>query len=116
MNELTLQGPFLTRLSAATHLGLQPSEVSKRPELLRVTGLLQECYFAFQCRDDALGRDLGRVVLAMRGSMTDQEIADWLIRQNPHLKEISPLLWLSQRWGLTSVLRAATFRVGSVGN
>ena len=116
MTELTLQGPFLTRRSAATHLGLQPTEVSKRPELLRITGMLQECYFAFQCRDDALGRDLGRVVLAMRGAMTDQEIADWLIRQNPHLKEISPLGWLSQRWGLTSVLTAAALRVESVGS
>ncbi len=116
MNELTLQGPFLTRRSAATQLGLLPSEVSRRPDLLRIRGMLQECYFAFQCRDDALGRDLGRVVLAMRGSMTDQEIADWLIRQNSHLKEISPLVWLSQRWGLTSVLRAASARAGSAGN
>lgn len=116
MNELTLLGPFLTRRSAAARLGLLPLEVSKRPELLRITGMLQECYFAFQCRDDALGRDLGRIALAMKGAMGDQEIADWLITRNPHLKDVSPLGWLSQRWGLPSVMEAASRRIDSPAN
>ena len=112
MNELVLKGPFLTRVQAAKALGLRSPEVVKRPELLRITGLLQECYFAFQCHPNAVGRDLGRVVLAMRGFMNDQEIADWLVRQNSQLKDVAPLGWLQQRWGLVPVLNAAELHMG----
>lgn len=107
MTGLVLQGPFLTRHQAADHLATTPREVVARPELLRIHGLLQECYFAFQCRADPVGRDVGRVVLAMKGRAGDLVIADWFIRSNPQLKETAPLTWLEQRWGLPPVLRAA---------
>lgn len=102
-----LQGPFLTRTEAARALGIRKSEVVLRPELLRVTGLLEECYFEFQCRSERVSRDLGRLVLSLRGSADDLTIADWLVRQNLQLKEVSPLVWIEQGWGLGPVLRAA---------
>ena len=89
------------------------TEVEKCPELLRIAGLLQEVYFSFQCSPNAVSRDLNRVVLAMKGPMSDQQIADWLVRPNPHLKDVPPLAWLQQRWGLTSVLRAARVQTDS---
>jgi hypothetical protein len=107
MSELIMQGPFLTRRQAAALIGLPMGELSGHPELLHVSGLLEECYFAFQCRPDAVGRDIGRVVLAMRSFTSDQQIADWLVRQNPDLKETSPLEWLQRRWGSSHVMKAA---------
>jgi hypothetical protein len=113
MTELILQGPFLTRRQAAARIGLPPAELVGHPELLRVSGLLEECYFAFQCRADAVGTDIGRVVLAVRSFMTDLQIADWLVRQEPNLKETSPLEWLEHRWGSSHVLKAAEHTLGA---
>lgn len=111
MSTLVLQGPFLTRRQAAHALGMRTGEIVARPEMLRITGLLEECYFEFQCRSDARTLDLGRVVLSMRGWGDDLVIADWLVRQNLHLKDMTPLAWIEQGWGLGPVLGAATAKI-----
>jgi hypothetical protein len=54
-----------------------------------------------------MAKDIGRVVLTLRGRWSDIEIADWLVRQNPDLKEITPLAWIQHGLGLHPALRAA---------
>lgn len=112
MKTIVLQGPFLTRTQAAGVLGISKSEIQKRAELLSVSGLIQECYFEFQCRSDPVAKDLGRIVLALRGLMSDLEIADWLIRQSPALEGLSPLAWLERGLQLSPVLAAGRHAVG----
>jgi hypothetical protein len=105
---LVLQGPFLTRKQAARALGVDRDQIRGRPDLLRVTGLLEECYFEFQCQSDRLMKDVGRVVLAMRGQLTDIEIADWMVRQNSDLREMTPLAWIQHGLGMHTAIRVAT--------
>ncbi|MDH4118458.1 MAG: hypothetical protein OEW30_13820 [Acidimicrobiia bacterium] len=107
MTGLVLHGPFLTRAEAAARLGAATDTLPNRAELLRIGGPLQEVYFAFQLRNDAVGNDLARVVLTMRGNLTDQEIADWLFTENPLLDGATPLRWLENRRSLATLLGAA---------
>jgi len=107
MKTIVLQGPFLTRSQAAGALDVPRDQVRMRPDLLRVTGLLEECYFGFQCHSNGLATDLARVVLSMRGPMSDLVIADWLVRPNLELKDLAPLTWLERGGDPESVLLAA---------
>jgi hypothetical protein len=92
--ELVLMGPFLTRAQAAHRAGLSARELRARPDLLRIGGIwLEEVYFEFQFDRNGIRRGLGDVVLALRGDMGDEAIADWLIRPNSLLATETPLRW-----------------------
>jgi hypothetical protein len=93
MHPLVLLGPFLTRGHAAALAGLAPEEIRLRPDLLRIDGL-NEAYFGFQFDAKGIRRDIGAVVLALRGVAADLEIADWLIRDQIELRGKAPLEWL----------------------
>ena len=65
-----------------------------RPDLLRIGGhWLEEVYFAFQFDHGGINRDLGSVVLSLRGDYNDIEIADWLAQPNCDLGQQTPLRW-----------------------
>lgn len=93
MHALVLLGPFLTRDQAAARAGVEPAELRLRPDLLRIDGR-NEAYFAFQFDGKGIRRDIGSVVLSLRGVAGDLEIADWLIRGQPGLRGQAPLEWL----------------------
>lgn len=97
MRELVLLGPFLTRADAAARSGLSPHDIAARPDLLRIgKPPLDEAYFAFQFGPTGIRRELGAVVLALKGRCDDLVIADWLLRPNPRLRNGSPLTWLRE--------------------
>lgn len=84
----------MSREMAARRAGVSCDEVRQRPDLLRIGGRwLPEVYFAFQFDDMGIKRDLGSVVLQLRRSYDDVEIADWLARPNRMLDRLSPLRW-----------------------
>lgn len=96
-----LVGHFMSREGAARRAGVSCREVQQRPDLLRIGGRwLPEVYFAFQFDDTGIKRDLGSVVLQLRRSYDDVEIADWLARPNRMLDQVSPLRWSAsgRRW------------------
>ncbi|MDF1595659.1 MAG: hypothetical protein P1T08_06140 [Acidimicrobiia bacterium] len=108
MTERVLVGPFLTRNEAARRAGLAARELPLRLDLLRIGGRgRHEAYFAFQFDSTGIRRDLGSVVLLLRGSSDDLTIADWLVKKNLALLEASPLTWLNRGGALEPVLMAA---------
>jgi hypothetical protein len=108
MTERVLLGPFLTRVEAGRRSGLAEEDVLHRPDLLRVGGrMYKEAYFAFQFGRTGVRRDVGSVVLAMRGRVDDVTIADWLVRSTSSLLGSSPLSWMNRGGNLESVLSAA---------
>ncbi len=117
MTERVLVGPFLTRTEAARLAGLAARELPPRLDLLRIGGKgRHEAYFAFQFDRTGVRRDLGSVVLLLRGSSDDVTIADWLVTKNPALLEASPLTWLNRRGDLESVLVAAETAGPAIGD
>jgi hypothetical protein len=103
-----LVGPFLTRAQAAARAGIAPVDVRFRPDLLRMGGRsLQEVYFAFQFGPGGVRRDLGTVVIGLRGVSDDVAIADWLVRPHPALRDDSPLGFLDRGGDPALVLAAA---------
>jgi hypothetical protein len=95
MSERVLLGPFLTRAQAACIAGVSPDAILHRPDLLRVSGRrLPETYFAFQFDELGIKRNVGLVVVALRGRFDDLAIADWLVRPNTALDGAIPLTWL----------------------
>ena len=108
MTERVLVGPFLTRTEAARLAGLATRELRFRLDLLRNGGKERhEAYFAFQFDHTGVRRDLGSVVLLLRGRCDDVTIADWLVMKNPAMLGASPLTWLNRGGDLESVLAAA---------
>ena len=115
MNGLILQGPFLTRSEAARGAGLSASDVSHRPDLLRAGGrTYREAYFALQFDEMGIRDDIGRIVLALRGKMTDAAIADWLVRGSAALDGMSPLSWLNRGGDLGHLLALASEAAPSI--
>ena len=105
MNGLILQGPFLTRAEAGRRAGLPGRHIFHRPDLLRAGGrTYKEAYFALQFDETGIRDDIGRIVLALRGKITDVVIADWLIRGSPALDGMSPLSWLNRGGDLGHLL------------
>ena len=105
MNGLILQGPFLTRAEAGRRAGLPGRHISHRPDLLRAGGrTYKEAYFALQFDETGIRDDIGRIVLALRGRITDVAIADWLVRGSPALEGMSPLSWLNRGGDLRHLL------------
>jgi hypothetical protein len=103
-----LVGPFWTRIEAAHRTGIPEEELLSRPDVIHIGGRsLPEAYVAFQFDRSGIRRDLARVVLALRGRYDDIEIANWLVRENPHLLGTTPLAWLNHRHRLDRVLDAA---------
>lgn len=104
-------GHFMTREAAARRAGVSFDEVRQRPDLLRIGGRwLEEVYFAFQFDDTGIRRDLGTVVMLLRRSYDDIEIADWLARPNRLLDQLSPLRWSAsgrQEWKLGEAAQRA---------
>lgn len=108
MTERVLVGPFFTRIEGARRAGLAARELPLRLDLLRIGGKERhEAYFAFQFDHTGVRRDLGSVVLLLRGRYDDVTIADWLVMKNLALLEASPLTWLNRGGDLESVLMAA---------
>jgi hypothetical protein len=106
-----LAGPFLTRSEVAERLGVSGLDVAGRHDLLRIGGRFrEEVYFEFQLAGNEVRRDVGRIVLAMKGRCTDAQIADWLVRPNNELKGISPLRWLDSMRSEGRLLRLAEQR------
>lgn len=104
MTERIVVGPCLTRAQAARRAGVSTDEVRHRPDLLRLGGRwLEETYLAFQFNDTGVRRDVGAVVLALKGRFADEEIADWLVRPNVALEHYSPLAWLRSRHQLAAL-------------
>ena len=108
MTEHVVVGPCLTRAEAARRAGITSDETKQRPDLLRLRGRwLQETYFAFQFDERGVRPDLGRVVMDLRGRHSEQDIADWLVRPNRLLDNVSPLRWMRGGHGPAEVLDAA---------
>ena len=109
MNGLILQGPFLTRAQAGVRAGLPSRHISHRPDLLRAGGrTYKEAYFALQFDETGIRDDIGRIVLALRGRITDPAIADWLVRGSSALDGMSPLSWLNRGEDLRHLLLLAS--------
>lgn len=107
MTGRVLLGPFLTRADAAEHAGLTPAAIRVRPDLIRIGGrLLPEVYCRFQFGGTGIRRDIGTVVLTMRGDCDDLTIADWLVRPNPALHGNTPLAHLNRTHAPGRVLDA----------
>lgn len=107
MTERVLQGPFLTRAAAARRAGIPAAEIVHRPDLLQIGGdTYKEAYFAFQFDGNGIRHDVGRVVLALRGSLDDTTIADGLVRPDADLNDLSPLSWLNRGGDVARALGA----------
>ncbi len=107
MTGRVLLGPFLTRADAAERAGLAPAAIRLRPDLIHIGGrLLPEVYCRFQFGSTGIRRDIGTVVLAMRGICDDLTIADWLVRPNPALHGDTPLAQLNRTHTPARVLDA----------
>ena len=108
MTKRVLIGHFLTRTQAAqqAHTGLL--EVQLRPDLLRLSGLwLEETYLGFQFDERGTLREIGDVVLSLKGRHADVAIADWLARSHPLLGSMSPLAWIQSGRRREAILDAA---------
>lgn len=103
-----LQGPFLTRAEAAARAGIGADSVSHRPDLLRLDGQwLEEVYFAFQFAGGGIRRDIGEIVLHLRGRCDDATIAGWLCCPNSDLGGACPLAWLQSGGSVRSAIDAS---------
>lgn len=79
-----------------------------RPDLLRLGGTwLEEVYFEFQFDRPGVRRSLSDVVIALRGRLGDEAIADWLIHPNGFLGSETPLRWSEHGRDQAQLLDAA---------
>jgi hypothetical protein len=108
MTERILLGPFLTRASAARAADARGRALWVRPDLLRITSnWLPEAYFEFQFDATGIRPDVAEVVEALKADHDDIAIADWLVRPQPLLSNMTPLGWLDAGRSVRRVLAAA---------
>ncbi len=100
-------GPFWTRRQVARHLGIRAAEVPSWG-LLHITGrlALEEVYPIFQFAEVGLRRDVALIGVLLTRRIDHAAACDWLFRPNPHLRDLPPIQWLTDRGSFEAALEA----------
>jgi len=108
MSDVVLVGPFWTRSETAAYLGISPSELRARADVLRIEGRwLEETYPALQFADHGVRFEVAAVVDFVGNELPGAAIADWLTRPNPSLGALTPLQWFDSGQNVNTALQVA---------
>lgn len=108
MSDVVLVGPFWTRAETAEYLGISPTAVRSRTDILRIEGhWLEETYPALQFADDEVRYEVAMVVELLGDQLPGHAIADWLTRPNEALGALTPMQWFDTGSDVNTALSVA---------
>ena len=114
VSDVVLVGPFWTRAETADYLGIAPSDVRSRDDLLRIEGhWLEETYPALQFADHEVRFEIASVLEFLGDQLPGQAIADWLTRSNEALGALTPMQWFDAGNDINTALNVAQADVGA---
>ena len=103
----TLSGHHWTRDFAAQHLGVQPSTLASRSDLLKIGGRwLEEVYPTVQFAPEGLNEGVAGIVGHLSDDLDPSCVCDWLGRPNVKLSGSTPIEWVDSGRPLAKVLEA----------
>ena len=102
-----LSGHHWTRDFAAQHLGVQPSTLASRSDLLKIGGRwLEEVYPTVQFAPDGLNESVTGIVARLSDDLDPSCVCDWLARPNSKLSGSTPVEWVTAGRPLATVFEA----------